>query len=128
MRGFLAVSLGGAVGSGLRYLIALAMARSDGGFSLGTLVANVLGCFLMGLIATLGTSSLSPVWRLGLTTGLLGGFTTYSTFSLEKLHLAQRGMPFHAIAYALITFTLGFIAVFLGYALARLILARTAAG
>lgn len=126
MRGLLAVCLGGAVGSGLRYLIALAMARGEGRFSFGTLVANVLGCFLMGLIATLGTTQLSPTVRLALTTGLLGGFTTYSTFSLEKMLLAQRGMVLHAAGYAALTLVLGLIGVFAGHGLARAILARGA--
>lgn len=113
-----AVAIGGALGSSLRYLMTIAMLRGDQ-HNYATFVVNILGSFLMGFIASLTTSSLSPTMRLALTTGLLGGFTTYSTFSLDKLKLVERGMIWQSFFYAFITLIVGFIGVYAGAFLAR---------
>ena len=94
MKTLLAVCLGGACGSGLRYLIGLGLPRVLGsGFPHATLSVNLSGSFLMGLLMglSLQLDSLSPLLRLGLTTGLLGGLTTYSSFNHETLMLFQQG-------------------------------------
>lgn len=94
MKTFLFVCLGGAVGSGLRYLIALVLPQLLGtGFPYATLTVNVLGSFMIGLLMYLGlnTESLSPLVRITLTTGLMGGLTTYSTFNYETLELFRQG-------------------------------------
>ncbi len=88
------VCLGSALGGGARYLISLGALRLLGpSFPYGTLAVNVLGSFLVGMILPLGlgATSLSPATRLFLTTGVMGGLTTYSTFNYETLQLASQG-------------------------------------
>ena len=91
---FLLVSLGGAIGTGARYLIALEAPRILGpAFPYATLTVNVLGSFLIGAIMHVGltTSLMSHDLRLMLTTGVLGGFTTYSTFNYETTEYLRQG-------------------------------------
>jgi CrcB protein len=86
------VLLGGAIGSGGRYLISLWLVeRFGGGFPWGTLAVNVAGSFLIGLIATLTDEhrAIGPSARVFLVAGVLGGFTTFSSFSLETLRLFE---------------------------------------
>jgi CrcB protein len=93
MTRFLWICLGGAVGTGARYLLSGWLARAAGpGFPWGTLAVNVIGSFLLGLImqVALGTDLLSPTLLLTLTTGVMGGFTTYSTFNYETLQYLQQ--------------------------------------
>lgn len=93
MSRFLWICLGGAVGTGARYLLSGWVLRMAGpGFPWGTLAVNVLGSFLLGLIleVSLATDLFPPTLRVALTTGLLGGFTTYSTFNYETLQLFQQ--------------------------------------
>jgi CrcB protein len=94
MSRFLLVCLAGGVGTGARYLIALSVPSVLGtAFPWATLLVNVVGSFLLGAIMHLGltTSALSPTLRLALTTGALGGFTTYSTFNYETIELMRSG-------------------------------------
>src|SRR5437868_6955121 len=93
MARFLLICAGGAVGSGARYLLSTAMARAFGNFPFGTLTVNVLGSFLASVVMVLALerSALAPDLRFFLVTGVLGGFTTYSSFNYETLHLAQSG-------------------------------------
>lgn len=91
---FLWICLGGALGTGARYLLSGWLARLAGpGFPYGTLAVNVIGSFLLGLLmqVSLSTETFSPTVRLTLTTGVMGGFTTYSTFNYETLRLVQEG-------------------------------------
>jgi CrcB protein len=100
----------------------LSLAWFGAGLPLGTVLVNVLGSFLMGLLAALlaeGPSASQP-WRLFLTTGVLGGFTTFSAFSLDALALWQRGETGLALAYVLGTVLLSLAAIALGVAAARL--------
>jgi len=90
----LAVALGGAVGSALRYGTTLGATRVFGtSFPFGTFIVNVLGCLLAGLIFGIAEqrTGLSPLVRLLLLTGFLGGYTTFSTFTLETVTLLQDG-------------------------------------
>ncbi len=99
------VALGGAVGSGLRYLVAVASTRWTGSLPVGTLVVNVVGSFLLGALLQLfllGDDG-HPGPRLALTTGMMGGLTTYSTFNYELLTMAQAGRIEAAAAYLLVT-------------------------
>jgi CrcB protein len=93
MSRFLWICLGGAAGTGARYLLSGWLLRTLGpGFPWGTLAVNVIGSFLLGLLMhiALATALLSPTLRLTLTTGVMGGFTTYSTFNYETLQYLQR--------------------------------------
>jgi CrcB protein len=88
--------LGGALGSGARYLaVAGVQARWGTAFPWGTLSVNLLGSFLLGLLLPIGLrgTALGPTATIALSVGVLGGFTTYSSFSLETLTLLQRGAP-----------------------------------
>jgi CrcB protein len=93
MARFLWICLGGAAGTGARYLLSGWLLRAAGpGFPWGTLAVNVIGSFLLGLImqVALATDLLSPTLRLTLTTGVMGGFTTYSAFNYETLQYLQQ--------------------------------------
>jgi fluoride exporter len=88
------VCLGGAIGTGARYLFSGWLARVTGpGFPYDTLAVNAIGSFFLGTLmeAALVTESLPPMFRLTLAVGVLGGFTTYSTFNYETLQLFQEG-------------------------------------
>lgn len=94
MTKLLAVCAGGALGSGARYLVSLLALRLVGAsFPTGTLVVNVLGSLLLGVLIHLSTrdSSWSPAVKIFLTAGFCGGFTTYSTFNLESIQLIEDG-------------------------------------
>ncbi|MET4102332.1 CrcB protein [Roseovarius sp. MBR-78] len=109
------VAVGGALGAVLRLGVTLGMARVAGpGFPMGVLAVNVLGSFLIGVLAVLsfqrGFDHLNPL----LITGVLGGFTTFSTFSLEALTLMERGALGAALAYVGLSVGLSLGAVALG--------------
>jgi fluoride exporter len=106
------IALGGAAGSILRYLMVAAI-----GAPLGTLTVNVLGSFAIGVLFIL--LGAREGWQFFLMTGLLGGFTTFSAFSLDTLRLVEAGQPVQAGAYVLGSVALSLIAVALGAALAR---------
>lgn len=104
MSKFLVVTLGGALGSGARYLLGnLVQSVAGTAFPLGTLVVNVTGSFLICAIMHMGAAAnvISPTARLFLTTGLMGGFTTYSAFDYETYRYTQQG------AYALAALNVG---------------------
>ncbi|ODA68333.1 putative fluoride ion transporter CrcB [Methyloligella halotolerans] len=116
------VAAGGAVGASLRYLVGVASGRLIGfGFPWGTLVCNVLGCFLMGvLIEAMATKlTVHNDLRAFLAVGLLGGFTTYSAFSADFALLLERGDTVQAILYVATTVTLALAGVFAGLAFVR---------
>ena len=95
------VGLGGAIGSALRYGISIIPADNAGGFPFKTLLINIIGSFVIGLIAALSEkyANLSPDWILLLKTGVCGGFTTFSTFALESTTLMQSGKIGFAAIY-----------------------------
>ena len=104
------VALGGALGAWLRYMVGLAWARSIGAtsaaaFPWATLTVNLLGSLAMGLLTgwLAGSGQGSESWRLLLGVGVLGGFTTFSAFSLDVVSLAQRGAIGPAILYGAIS-------------------------
>jgi len=107
----LLVMLGGALGAGLRYGCAQLVSAP-----LSTLLVNVLGCLIMGLLAGFGAhvDSLTPQLRLFLLVGVLGGFTTFSAFSLDVLLLVERGQLTSAAAYVGASVLLSIFAVFAG--------------
>lgn len=113
----LAVCAGGALGSLARYFISLAPFKSvgDAGFPLATLVTNIVGAFVIGLIvATVAAGhELDSRLVLFLKVGVCGGFTTFSTFALESVGLVQRGEPLVAVVYVMLSAGLGMGAVLL---------------
>ena len=120
--GYLVVFLGGGVGAALRHGVNLAAARLLGThFPFGTLTVNVLGSLFMGLMAAWFAFEGSPSqhWRLFLTTGMLGGFTTFSTFSLDTALLYERGELGLAALYVVVSVGAGLIGLFGGLALIR---------
>jgi CrcB protein len=119
---FLWICLGGAVGTGARYLVSgWAFATLGTAFPFGTLAVNVLGSFLVGLLmqAGIATHLLSPTLRLTLTTGVMGGFTTYSAFNYETVRYFQDGSWQLAAANVAITLVTCLAAGFTGLAAGR---------
>jgi fluoride exporter len=110
------VALGGAAGSVLRYAIQSAFRLHA--FPVGTLLVNLSGSFLIGLVAALAERG-APWARPWLMAGFLGGFTTFSAFSLENLRLVREGMAATALGYALASVAGGLALAFAGYMLAR---------
>lgn len=119
----IAVALGGGAGSVCRYGITLWALRALGPrFAFGTLAANVLGCFALGfLLHVLAESeAASRALRLGLTTGFLGGFTTFSTFGYETIRYWETGETSLAVANVLANVVLGLLATWGGLSIARM--------
>ncbi|MBV9756201.1 MAG: fluoride efflux transporter CrcB [Alphaproteobacteria bacterium] len=122
MAAYLAVAIGGVLGCWARFamteLIQTAYRRD---FPYATLSINLLGSFLMGFlfIATLERLTVSPAVRTGILTGVLGGYTTFSTFEMEMLLLVEQGEAGKAVLYLLLSVCLGFLAAFAGAYIAR---------
>jgi CrcB protein len=113
---------GGGAGSVLRYTVGLWVeARVGPGFPWGTFAVNVSGCFLIGVLATLADEHawITPAARLALVTGVLGGYTTFSTFGLETWELVEDGHALLALANAAASLGAGIAAVVLGVQLTR---------
>ena len=114
----IAVMAGGAVGAALRYGLSQLMNPADTvGMPWGTLNANIVGCLLIGWLATT-FSDASEAVRMGILVGVLGGFTTFSSFGLETIRMVQAGEWFYAITYVLLSNIGGLLAVFLGLKIA----------
>jgi CrcB protein len=126
MERFLWICLAGAMGTGARVLVGQWIgARTDGGFPWATFTVNTIGCFAMGFVmhAAAATTSMSPTLRLALTTGFLGGFTTYSAFNHDTTGLVQDGARGMALTNLGATVAGCVIAGWIGLALARRIFA-----
>ncbi|MDI4664617.1 fluoride efflux transporter CrcB [Xanthobacter autotrophicus] len=120
----LIVFLGAGLGGVVRHLVNMAVPKLLGtGFPFATFLINVSGSFLMGIMAGYLAFKDGEFWnqtmRLFLTTGILGGYTTFSTFSLDFLSLVERGAYGSALAYAGGSVALAFMAVFAGIAIMR---------
>jgi len=116
MTNILFVALGGSIGAVLRYLMSIFMIQVFGSsFPFGTLLVNVLGSFLMGIVYALRQlSHLSPEVKSLVGVGLLGALTTFSTFSNETLLLMQEGLWFKSMLNVLLNVTLCLFMVYLG--------------
>ncbi len=126
---FLLVCAAGAVGTGSRYLISLLAARFLGtNFPYGTLTVNVVGCFLMAFIMHVGlsTTMLTPSTRITLTTGFMGGLTTYSSFNFEVTRYFQERAWGGGILYLCLTLAVCFGSGLAGLAAARSFVAASA--
>ena len=118
------ICLGGAIGTGLRYVTSGVAARWLGAdFPYGTLIVNIVGSFLIGLIQQVGTTTLvmPEATRLFLTVGIMGGLTTYSSFSYETVQLVAAGAWGQAWTNVLATTALCLAMCFLGIAVGRLV-------
>lgn len=118
----LLVMTGGALGAGARHLVGrAALALFGPGLPVGTLAVNLVGGLLMGALAgLLARSVMGEPWRLFLGVGMLGGFTTFSAFSLDAVLLAERGQPALAAGYVLLTVGGSIAALVAGLSLARI--------
>ena len=117
----LLVMAGGALGSAARYLTGrAALAALGPDFPYGTLAVNLIGGLLMGLLAgVLARTGASEAWRLFVGVGVLGGFTTFSSFSLEVATMIERGATGLALGYVLLSVLGAVLALFAGLWLAR---------
>lgn len=120
IQSILQVALGGAIGAVLRYLTNVGTRHMFGpGYPYGTLVVNILGSFAMGVLVVIlakkGGNHLAPF----LLTGVLGGFTTFSAFSLDTLTIWERGEPVSAFVYVAASVLLSLAAIVAGLAFAR---------
>ncbi len=123
---YLIVAIGGGLGAALRYGVNVGAPRLFGAdYPWHTLIVNVVGCFVMGLLTEWMALKLnvSQEMRLFLTTGILGGFTTFSAFALDFALMAERREFMAAGGYALASVVLSIAACFLGFAVVRSILA-----
>jgi fluoride exporter len=124
MTRFIWICFGGAVGTGARYLLGGFVARVAGPeFPYGTLLINVLGSFLIGVVQQVGLSTLMipDTLRLVLAVGVMGGFTTYSSFSYETVKLVETGSWGAAGAYVVFTTTLCLVGCVMGLSLGRML-------
>lgn len=119
-------AFGGALGTVARYLLTLFIqARAGADFPLGTLLINITGSVLLGFFMRYGLESAtaSPEMRLLLTTGFCGGYTTFSTFSYETARLIEDGEWLRGGGYVLASVVISLAGTFIGFALARSLLA-----
>lgn len=123
MKILLAIGTGSFLGGILRYLIAQFIQQKFlSSFPFGTMTVNLAGCLLIGVvfgIAERGT--LTQEWRLFLATGLLGGFTTFSAFSMETVNMLRDGEFWYATAYLSVSLIVGLIATFIGISIIKLL-------
>ncbi len=131
MSRFFWISLGGAAGTGARYLLGgWLMAALGTSFPYGTLAVNLIGSFLIGIVMelSLSTSLIGPTLRLALTTGFMGGFTTYSTFNYESVRYFREGAVHMGLLNVGVMATACLTAGFLGVILAQWWLSMGVAG
>jgi fluoride exporter len=121
-----AVAIGAGLGGVLRYVVGVWFTQQFGpGFPFGTMFINVSGSFLIGIIVELSQTralGVTPLVRLLLATGVLGGYTTFSTFSYEAFMLGSEGQPVLSLAYVAGSVGLGLVAFYTGTVCARLML------
>ncbi|MEQ1850645.1 MAG: fluoride efflux transporter CrcB [Chthoniobacteraceae bacterium] len=114
---YLMVALGGALGSVLRFWLGSIIGHKAGAPFWGTLFVNVTGCFLIGLLGNLRENGPGEFDRYFLMVGVLGGYTTFSTFSLQTLELLHAGRPGLAAANVALSMVLCLLGVWLGHLL-----------
>jgi CrcB protein len=117
VKNFLLVGIGGAIGSMLRYGSAILIGSKT--FPLATLLINIAGSFIIGIVIglSLRNESFSNNWKTFLATGICGGFTTFSAFSLENMQLLESGKYFLCGLYIITSIILGIIGALIGYKL-----------
>ncbi len=120
----LVVGTGGFIGANARYWVGVwAVQRWGKAFPYGTILINVLGCFILGLFATLASRlAWNDHWRLLVAVGFVGAFTTFSTYEYETFQLAEQGSLLRAGLNVVVSLMVGFLAVLVGVGVARLLL------
>ncbi|MEL4069535.1 fluoride efflux transporter CrcB [Ochrobactrum sp. GPK 3] len=123
MQATIMVALGGAIGSVARYWLALLMLPVSRDLPWGTIVINIVGSFAISFFGTLtlehGRFAVPDIWRLAFMVGVCGGFTTFSSFSLQTLDLLRAGQPGKALLNIGISVIICLIAVWLGFLAAQ---------
>jgi len=121
MKLILAIGAGSFVGGVLRYLLSLLIhAKTTTNFPLGTLTVNIIGCFFIGIvIGFFDKGMVSHEWKLFLATGVLGGFTTFSAFSIETFTLFREGNAGYALLYIFASVLVGLLATYIGYLMVK---------
>jgi CrcB protein len=118
LKDFLLVGIGGAIGSILRFFISILM-KSVNPFPLATLSVNCIGSLFIGILTGMAIKESHPNWHLLLATGICGGFTTFSAFSLEGMQLLQQQKTGLYLIYAGGNIILGLFFVWLGWKMTR---------
>lgn len=123
MKFILLVGAGSFIGGIIRYLLSeFIQTKTLSSFPYGTLSVNLIGCFAIGMVYGLIEKwAISEEWRLLVATGILGGFTTFSAFSMETFSLIRNGDILYAIMYASLSVLLGILATAIGFSLIKLI-------
>jgi CrcB protein len=116
-----AIFIGGGLGSVSRFGLGRWLGFSSTGFPIGTLAANLLACLILGFLGgvIVHKNNISPAIKLGIATGFCGGFSTFSTFSLETVGLFDQGKVFLGILYVALSIIFCFLGVWLGQLLGR---------
>lgn len=124
MLGAIAVFIGGGIGASLRYLFSSLAAKNSGASHWATFVINILGCLFLGYIAAIAIKNPNLIedhFYLLLSTGIAGGFTTFSTFCYENLNLLQEGKIFASLIYFKLSLIIGLLAIYSGFTLANFV-------
>lgn len=121
MKIILAIGVGSFIGGVLRYLLSqFIQTKFLSTFPFGTFGVNIIGCFLIGLVLGLtDRGNLTQEWRLFLATGLIGGFTTFSAFSIETIGMLRDGQLWYATVYIIASLALGLLATFIGISIIK---------
>lgn len=121
---YVVIGMGGFVGANARYILGRwALERWGAGFPYGTFIINIIGCLILGLFATLADRlAWNDHWRFAIAIGFVGAFTTFSTFEYETFRLVSDGQFARAAANVLSSIFIGFLAVYVGVVIARLVL------
>jgi len=117
MKIIIAIGAGSFIGGVCRYLLTLLIqTKTTTNFPLGTLIVNILGCFFIGLVfGFFDKGQVSHEWKLFVATGILGGFTTFSAFSIETFTLFREGHAEYALIYVFASVLLGLAATYIAY-------------
>jgi CrcB protein len=121
MKLILAIGTGSFIGGIFRYLLSLLVqSKTTTNFPLGTLTVNIIGCFFIGIVfGIFDKGQMSHEWKLFFATGIIGGFTTFSAFSIETFTLFREGNVGYTLLYIFASVLLGLLATYIAYLLVK---------